>query len=183
MLADGFRDDPVMQWVFADGIDFALKPFFRFMVSEVLIPLGATFVSASCCAVWTPPGRDPWSREDVGHRFLDAMTSVLSREQLDRMVTLNLLTDQIHPTDPHWYLGMIATRRAAQGAGAGARMMKRTLELVDAQGLPAYLESTNPRSVPFYERNGFVVVGEARLPDGPFLTQMRRKAPAGSTPT
>jgi ribosomal protein S18 acetylase RimI-like enzyme len=104
------------------------------------------------------------------------MDSVLTRDQLDRMVTLNLLVDQIHPQEPHWYLGMIATRAEAQGTGAGSRMMRYTLGRVDADGLPAYLESTNPANIPFYERHGFAVVREARLPDGPALTQMRRTA-------
>ena len=174
ILADGFRLDPVMQWVFAEGIDAALEPFFHFMVSEALIPLGATYLSDCCCAVWTPPGKDPWARADVGERFLAAMDSVLARDQLDRMVTLNVLVDQIRPQEPHWYLGMIATRADAQGTGAGSRMIRHTLGQVDADGLPAYLESTNPANIPFYERHGFVVVREARLPDGPGLTQMRR---------
>lgn len=174
ILADGFRLDPVMQWVFAEGIDAVLKPFFHFMVSEALISLGATYISDSCCAVWTPPGKDPWARADVGDRFLAAMDAVLTREQLDRMLTLNLLVDQIHPRERHWYLGMIATRTAAQGAGAGTRMMVHTLARVDAHGLPAYLESTNPANIPFYERHGFESIGEVRLPNGPGLTQMRR---------
>ena len=69
---------------------------------------------------------------------------------------------------------MIATRAAAQGTGAGTRMMGHTLEPVDADGVPAYLESTNPVNIPFYERHGFAIVGAATLPDGPTLTQMRR---------
>jgi GNAT superfamily N-acetyltransferase len=174
ILADGFLVDPVMQWVFADGIDAVLKPFFHFMVSGALIPLGATYISGSCCAVWTPPGEDPWARADVAGRFLAAMDRVLTGDQVDRMLTLNRLVDQIHPQESHWYLGMIATRAAAQGTGVGTRVMRHTLERVDADGMPAYLESTNAMNIPFYERNGFVIVGEVSLPDGPRLTQMRR---------
>ena len=55
-------------------------------------------------------------------------------------------------------------------------MMRQTLQPIDAHALPSYLESTNPANIPFYERHGFVVVGEARLPDGPLLTQMMRRA-------
>lgn len=180
ILADGFLLDPVMQWVFGDGIDIALKPFFHFMVSEPLIPLGATYTNGSCCAVWTPPDTDPWARADVADRFLAAMDHVLARDQLHRMLTLNLLVDQIHPKERHWYLGMIATRATAQGTGAGTRVMTYTLGRVDADGVPAYLESTNPANIPFYERNGFVIVGEAGLPEGPNLTQMRRTPPGSA---
>lgn len=163
-----------MNWVFGDGIDAALEPFFRFMVGELLIPLGATYVSASCCAAWTPPGTDPWDRPDVGEGFLAAMGAVLTRRQLDRMLTLHLVVDEMHPREHHWYLGMLATRAAAQGTGLGTRMMQHTLKPVDADGGPAYLESSNPVNIPFYARHGFEVVGEAQLPDGPSLTQMWR---------
>jgi GNAT superfamily N-acetyltransferase len=174
ILADGFRDDPVMLWVFGSGIDSALRPFFQFMAGEALIPLGATYVSDCCCAVWTPPGQDPWAREEIGADFLSAMSDVLDREQLTRLVRLNTLVDEIHPDEPHWYLGMIATTAASQGTGAGTRMLRHTLRLVDDQRLPSYLESTNPRNIPFYQRNGFSVVRHADLPDGPSLTQMKR---------
>jgi len=54
---------------------------------------------------------------------------------------------------------------------------------VDADRLPAYLESTNAANVPFYERNGFAVCGTAELPDGPSLTQLSRPAVHHSTPS
>lgn len=174
ILSDGFREDPVMRWVFGGGIESALSPFFRFMVGEALIPLGATYVSSSCCAVWTPPGRDPWARGEIGGRFLAAMSDVLDRDQLTRLVALNALVDDIHPQEPHWYLGMIATRTASQGTGAGTRMLTHTLGPVDAQRLPSYLESTNPTNIPFYERNGFSIVRHEPLPNGPSITQMKR---------
>jgi predicted GNAT family N-acyltransferase len=176
ILADGFGCDPVMQWLFADTISVVLKPFFHFMVSEAFIPLSATYLSVSCCAVWTPPGNDPWSREDLADRFLAAMQTVLTGEQFARLVTLNALVDQIHPEEPHWYLGMIATRTSAQGTGAGTQLLRHTLRQVDAQASPSYLESTNPMNIPFYERHGFEVFREAQLPDGPALTQMLRRA-------
>ena len=37
---------------------------------------------------------------------------------------------------------------------------------VDAEHAPAYLESTKPENVPYYQRFGFTVTGEIVLPDG-----------------
>ena len=45
----------------------------------------------------------------------------------------------------------------------------------DAEGLPCYLESSNPRNVSLYLRHGFVETGELPLPDGPSLIQMWRE--------
>lgn len=174
ILSDGFADDPVMRWVFGETVRAALPVMFGFMLREVLIPVGATYIDGDCCAVWTPPGRDPWATEDRGGRFLEAMTDVLDDGSLHRMIVLNELVERIHSREPHWYLGMLATRTAAQGTGAGSRLLAHTLQRVDHDRFAAHLESTNPRNVPFYERHGFVVLGEERLPDGPLITPMRR---------
>ncbi len=54
--------------------------------------------------------------------------------------------------------------------------MARSLESVDAEHALAYLESSNPRNVAFYERLGFEVVGRMQIGDSPTLTAMRRPA-------
>jgi GNAT superfamily N-acetyltransferase len=146
------------------------------MLGNALISLGATYLDETCCAVWTPPECDPWEGDGLSARFLDAMGSRLDGQQLRRLMVLNDVTAGLHPTAPHWYLGMLATRTAAQGSGAGSRMLAHTLRVVDADAWPAYLESTNPVNVPFYERHGFTVLGQTPLPDGPILTPMWRDA-------
>ena len=40
------------------------------------------------------------------------------------------------------------------------------LDVCDADGTPCFLVSTNPRTVPFYERLGFRVDAEVTTPDG-----------------
>jgi GNAT superfamily N-acetyltransferase len=174
ILSDGFGRDPVMEWLFGDDIARCLPTFFGFMLREALIPTGATYLSDRCCAVWTPPGLDPWSSEELGSRFMATLSGTLTAEALDRLIVLNAITDGIHPREQHWYLGILATGTDAQGGGQGSRMLAHTLARVDQDRLPAYLESSNPRNVPFYERHGFVPVGEERLPDGPTLTRMWR---------
>ena len=52
------------------------------------------------------------------------------------------------------------------------------LELIDASGTAAYLESTNPANNARYERLGFTQIGEFSLPgdDGPPVATMWREA-------
>jgi hypothetical protein len=54
--------------------------------------------------------------------------------------------------------------------------MRAGLERCDAEGMPAYLENSNTRNLPFYLRHGFEVMSETRLPfDGPPLWFMWRE--------
>jgi GNAT superfamily N-acetyltransferase len=64
-----------------------------------------------------------------------------------------------HPDDPCRYLAWLAVARGAQGRGLGASLLTRCLETVTASRQAAYLETLNPRTVPFYEPDGFAVVG------------------------
>lgn len=52
------------------------------------------------------------------------------------------------------------------------------LRVIDADGMPASLVSTNPRNVPFYERLGFRVDAEVSTPDGAAVMRaMHRRRP------
>ncbi|MGH3553712.1 MAG: GNAT family N-acetyltransferase, partial [Mycobacterium sp.] len=53
--------------------------------------------------------------------------------------------------------------------------MRSRLDRCDAEHCPAYLESSKPENVPYYERFGFTVTGEVVLPyGGPTLWPMWR---------
>jgi ribosomal protein S18 acetylase RimI-like enzyme len=82
---------------------------------------------------------------------------------------------------PHWYLGYLGTRCGRQGRGLGTQLLREVLAPLDADGLPAYLESSNERNLPLYERNGFRVVGELRaLGHGPAIWRMWREPQSSS---
>lgn len=63
--------------------------------------------------------------------------------------------DKAIPNVPSWYLGSLGVERQSQGKGIGARLLAPMLRRCDEQGLPAYLDSSNPRNISFYERLGF----------------------------
>jgi ribosomal protein S18 acetylase RimI-like enzyme len=54
--------------------------------------------------------------------------------------------------------------------------MKHALDRCDSEGLPAYLESTNPRNISLYQRHGFQVMGEIKFGASPVVTPMIRPA-------
>mgnify|MGYP003734231121 FL=1 len=87
-----------------------------------------------------------------------------------------MLIDASHPEEPHWYLAVIGSDPTVRGSGFGQALMRSRLDRVDAEHAPAYLESSNPANVPYYERFGFEVTGEMVLPNGgPSLIPMWRQ--------
>jgi ribosomal protein S18 acetylase RimI-like enzyme len=82
--------------------------------------------------------------------------------------------DEAHPERELWYLPWFGVDCAQQGVGLGSELMEHCLQIVDREHLPAYLDSTNPRNVPFYERHGFTVTAESRAGSSPPIISMLR---------
>jgi GNAT superfamily N-acetyltransferase len=77
--------------------------------------------------------------------------------------------------EPHNYLFILGVEPEEQGRGLGSATLAPLLAGGQAEGLPCYLETFNPKNLPFYERHGFRVVQEG-VPPGSNLTlwAMRR---------
>ena len=79
-----------------------------------------------------------------------------------------------HPREPHWYLPLIGVDPAHQGEGLGGALLRHAAHVCDRDGVPAYLESSNLRNVPFYERHGFEVLGAIQAGSSPTIVPMLR---------
>lgn len=165
ILAAGFHDDPVLSWVFAAEQRMEkLLTFFSFLAREALVPLGAAYLVDRAVACWTPPAPPPWPGER-GERFGATLRQSCPADDLERLRLLDEAMQAHHPSEPHWYLGLIAAHPQAQGRGLGSALLSHTLrERVDGDGLPAYLEATSQRNAMLYERHGFRVVGVTEPP-------------------
>ena len=84
--------------------------------------------------------------------------------------------EHYHPKEEHWYLPIIGADPQYLGQGLGGALMKHACARIDEDGLPAYLESSNPRNISLYERHGFEVMGEIRSGNAPVMTPMYRSA-------
>jgi len=79
-----------------------------------------------------------------------------------------------HPREPHIYLETLATAPAHQGRGAGSSLLHDLCAEADRRRLPIVLHTNAVANLAFYERFGFVVTREARLPTGAQEWTMRR---------
>ena len=179
-LATAFAHDPVLSFLFedADRRPGLLATFFAARLAggrgmdEVLTVAGTGDpVSA---AVWVPPRREEDPAPDFGP--VVAALSVLLGEEvaMRKFLALGPLLEA-HPPAPHWYLAFVGTRPDARGVGMGSALIAAITSRCDDEGIPAYLESSDPVNVPLYESHGFRVVGEVGIPDGPTVPLMWRE--------
>lgn len=121
--------------------------------------------------MWMAPGI-----ELDGDAIVAKFESSVHESQLDDVMAVIEQMDAAHPTDPHWYLPWFGVDCARQGGGLGSALLQPCLEIVGRDHLSAYLDSTNHRNIPFYERHGFQVTGERQAGACPPLTSMLRDA-------
>ena len=178
-ITSAFHNDPVWSWAFPDELKRPVQftRWWRLFVNAALRD-GWVWVTENCEAVamWCEPGVEELNDDDiaqVGPLLFDLLgkQAVVVAEMLGRF-------DANHPkAPPHFYLGFVATHRDHRGQGLGVSVLEHNLALIDALHMPAYLESSNPRNEPRYERLGWEVSGQfLAADDGPPLTQMWRPA-------
>jgi GNAT superfamily N-acetyltransferase len=177
ILCSAFYDDPTWSWVFPDPehragqhrllwqafVDGAMR------YQTVWLNPDSTSV-----AVWVPPGGSEMSDEQEA--ALAAALERLLGPEASRVFEIFAAFEAAHPHhEPHFMLSLLGTHAAHRGHGYGLRLLAETLTVVDASGMPAYLEASNPANVALYARYGFEVWGSFVLPDdGPEVTTMWR---------
>ncbi len=181
VLGRAFHDDPVITWLQPDPErrTAALPGLFGALARHHFLPGRGVEVATSDdgiggVALWDPPGRWQQSpREQI------AMLPAVLRAVRGRLAVSRIVTDLMkenHPEEPHWYLAVLGSDPTVRGTGFGRALMQSRLQRCDAEFAPAYLESSNPDNVPYYERFGFEVTGEIVVPDGgPTLWPMWRR--------
>jgi GNAT superfamily N-acetyltransferase len=179
ILADAFDDDPVMRFIVpSDRYTQRLTRLFRIEL-DIMFRLGATWVADDGgpvgVAVWAPPDRWKQTPRDILRSLVPALR-VFGRAVRPALATLSTVENAHPPRPPHWYLSTIGAARDQQGRGVGGLLLRAVLDRCDAEGLPAYLESSKPENVPYYERFGFEPRGELPLPNGgPMVVPMWRE--------
>ncbi|MEP7035459.1 MAG: GNAT family N-acetyltransferase [Actinomycetota bacterium] len=172
-LLSAFRADPVERWLYPGDGEYA-EQFPKFLAAFG----GESFTHDTVwqlddfagVALWFPPETKPDGDQAVGV----LMTTVNPSRHADAMAALEQM-DTAHPRYPHWYLPWFGVEADLQGTGRGSSLMAECLRAVDQTGLPAYLETPNPRTIPFYERCGFHTTGSTLTEQCPAITFMLRQ--------
>jgi len=172
IIARAFAADPPSRWLYPDDDQYwRFFPRFVEVFGGSAIGCGTAEIAADggAAALWLAPGAHPD----------EAALGALLEESVDpaRLGTAFSMFDRMashHPAGPHWYLPLIGVHPAQQGRGYGSVLLAHAATRCDRDGLPAYLESTSPRSVSLYRRHGFEVVAQIREGSAPPIFAMVR---------
>ncbi len=180
-LADAFAVDPHFDWFMrADSRRDAVRhAFFRMLIGGEGLSKGRIDRPAcgGAAAVWMPfewLGPTPLSAE---LQLLPLMLRTTGLARFGRLMAIRADMDNHHPLDrPHAYLWFLGVSPAVQGRGVGSALLRAAGARLDAQRMPAYLETGTTRNVALYERHGFTVLSEHRArPDAPTMWSMWRE--------
>jgi ribosomal protein S18 acetylase RimI-like enzyme len=179
-IVAAFAGDPVWGEYAFPGVSEhpeVARPFWELGVRAAM-RLSATFVTPGCeaAAVWIPPGEDEMTPQQEAE-VADLLASLFGPAQARVVVDISERLGAAHPhDDPHHYLSLLATHPDHRGRGLGMGLLGACLESIDAEHMPAYLESTNPANDARYRRYGFEQYGLVTLPNGTPITTMWRAA-------
>jgi ribosomal protein S18 acetylase RimI-like enzyme len=170
-LGRAFFDDPVMRWMLPDDdlrrlklhrLFAAITRYHHLSRGGVEVATATSPDGVGAAALWDPPGQWQTSRIDE-LRAIPGLFMAFGAS-LRRGLEVTELMKEAHPEEPHWYLAVIGSDPTVRGKGFGQALMRSRLDRCDAEHAPAYLESSNPDNVPYYERFGFEPTGEIKLP-------------------
>jgi ribosomal protein S18 acetylase RimI-like enzyme len=181
-LAAAFDDDPIYNWfIRQDARRIAAMRHFFLDEAREYVEAGSAkraWVTAARdgVAMWCPP---PGGQRSPLTSMLRAVPGFVRDTGLvgaARLAWLIRATEARYPRIPHWYLSVLGVAPLRQGSGVGSALVREVLAACDRERLPAYVESSKERNLPFYERHGFRVVERLDFPlRGPTLWLMWRE--------
>jgi ribosomal protein S18 acetylase RimI-like enzyme len=179
IVTRAFAKDPLWSWALSrpDGKTDHVRAFWRLFVEGALrYPSSSIAEDNAAVAVWIPPGQDELTAAQEDQLGEHCVAHLGSRSE--RCLELLARMEEVHPREvAHYYLSLLATHPDRRGQGIGMRLLAHDLAAIDAEHVPAYLESSNPANNARYQKLGFEPVREIAAPgQGPMVTTMWRPA-------
>ncbi|MFF5252907.1 GNAT family N-acetyltransferase [Streptomyces leeuwenhoekii] len=175
-LTRAFADYPFTRHVLAaENHEERVRRCQEVFLVRIAMEYGRSWVTDDCLAVaaWTTPEQDPTPAfAEVG-----PLVAELAGDRAAAFESAEQALAPHRPSDPVWFLSTVGVDPAAQGEGRGAAVLRPGLEAAEHAGFSAFLETSSPRNVRFYERLGFTVTAEVPLPDGGPVTWCMLRTP------
>ena len=178
MLARAFANDPLAQYVFPEDairrkrLVSVYRLYLRVFEQKGLVSINDDGTAA---ALWLPPGRYPLSlTEHV--LLLPRMMLATGVQNLPGALRVLTHLEKMHPVGRRfWYLGVLGVEPDRQGSGVGSALLATGLRICDHDKVGTYLETAEPRNLPFYAKFGFDVLSATELREGPLVWSVWRE--------
>ena len=173
VLALAFSTDPGARWIYPDPYNYMsyFPEIIRAFGGSAFQHGTAHYVEGFFgAALWLPPDVAPKEQE-----MMALMQRTVAESTLADFRCVMEQASRYRPTEPHWYLPLTGVDPAHQSSGYGSALMKHALTTFDSEQKLAFLESTNQRNVPFYQRHGFEVLGTVQVRSSPTSFSMLRR--------
>jgi GNAT superfamily N-acetyltransferase len=185
VLCAAFDDDPALRFLLPDDdTRRAVAPRLARASCRYAMAHGVAWCTddVDAVALRRPPGAEDLDAWGVVTSGLAALPFLLGPAATWRLARADWETSRRHAaalSEPHWYLWNLAVRPDRQGTGLGSALMAHTFAQADHDGVPCYLETTNPRSLAIHRAHGFDVVAAGPIPGTPLTVwSMVRRARA-----
>ena len=178
ILKQAFADDPIMHIIFPGKMyDLLGERFFGMVAWMLHRSFGMSEVveteDGTVCAValWQP-AQTTWGAQARQIILLAWMVWRIGLKGMSKLWPLMMATERkrFHHAPTADYLQCIGVDPSFQGQGIGSLLLTVGLERAQASGVPSYLESSQPRNIPFYRRHGFTILEEYR----PYATESHK---------
>jgi len=173
VLGRAFTEYELLQYYFQDEMRrHAVAVTFGFVALSVCLKYGEVYASSAKMegvSAWLPPGKAPFGGWQIIRSVPLSVLFRFGRQGASRMQAYGRYIDNLHRKlvpYPH-----------CQGQGFSSQLVRPMLECIDREHLPCFLETNTEKNVAIYQRFGFGVVSEDKVP-GTELTSfaMLRKA-------
>jgi GNAT superfamily N-acetyltransferase len=182
LLARAFRNDPFYTCALPDTTRRAgVLSWFQDRLLSYGMRYGTVYTTPSIegVAIWLGPEHPTLQLLGTFRTGMFLLPSRLSPPEFRRTLRMSNYADRMHESSisgPHLYLLEIGVEPALQGQGIGGVLVSHMLSLADRQSLTCYLDTYNETNIPFYERNGFTIVGHGQAgPGSPPIWGMLRR--------
>mgnify|MGYP005749360979 CR=1 FL=1 len=160
MLARAFDKDPFWRWMAGDGHDCVARMTQGFAVQlrHLALPGGLVWCGEQHqgASLWSAPGQ--WQLGLLDQlRLLPEFVQVAGWSRLWSVSRAIERVQQVHPTEPHYYLQVLGVDPACQGQGWSRPLLEGMLARADRESRPVYLETAEESNLSFYRRFGFDV--------------------------
>lgn len=176
-----FAQDP--GWAFIFGEEYErLAEHFVGVLFDTRVGAKTVWVTDDLAAVamWDQPevGDDDRGQDDMRQGYAEGVwihyRAIAGEEAWGRLASYNDAVAGVVPEEPHWYLGVLATKPERRKEGLATALLSPTINEADRLGIACCLETSTEENRRFYERRGFRQVAEIILRGGPDTWWLRR---------